>query len=823
MHAMSTRQLIAVFLLALIASTTATGTWATPPGAEPDIIFACRQPGKGSHWYENFGYQAFDTNEKLYGSYGRLCRLNTDTGQVETLLDDPQGAVRDPQVNYDGLKILISYRPGGTDHYHLYELNLADQQLTQLTSGPYDDIEPTYLPDGSIMFCSSRSNRWVNCWYSQVATLFRCDSDGQHIHPISANIEHDNTPWPLQDGRVIYLRWEYVDRSRVAFHHLWTANPDGTNQTVFYGNMHPDTVMIDAKPIPGRDSQVVAIFSPGHGKKEHMGRVTLVTSASGPDEPASVQPISQGDDYRDPFPVSPTRFLVAQGSRLLSMDRNGMTRELYRLPDELAALGVECHEPRPLVARAREPIIPPRIDRQATTGKLFLADVYQGRRMEGVKRNEIASLLVLETLPKPINYSGKMPPISYGGTYTLERVLGTVPVEPDGSALMQLPALRPLFFVALDKNGNSVKRMHSFLTVMPGETTSCVGCHEQRTQTPRMPSANSLALHRPVSKITPIEGIPEVFDYPRDIQPILDRHCVACHDYDQRAGGVILTGDRGPIYSHSYFTLTALQYVSDGRDRKRTNLPPRSVGTSASPLMDLVDGSHYGAKLSQLEQDQIRYWIESAAPYPGTYAALGTGMIGGFPRSKLETSDRDWPESVAAAAAIQRRCQSCHNRKRLWPLPRFLSDNLGLVLSNPDMNDSRIRHSRHLMFNLTRPEESLILLAPLALNAGGYELCSPGADKQGRRDGPVFADRSDPDYQLILALCRKGKTQLDSIKRFDMPGFRPTHSYVREMKRFGILPQSTPDDAVLDVYATDQAYWQSHWWRRSDGLQRPAP
>jgi len=237
----------------------------------------------------------------------------------------------------------------------------------------------------------------------------------------------------------------------------------------------------------------------------------------------------------------------------------------------------------------------------------------------------------LETLPKPINYSGKMPPISYGGTYTLERVLGTVPVEPDGSAFMELPALRPLFFVALDKNNNSVKRMHSFLTVMPGETTSCIGCHEQRTQTPsNLMSFAAAALKRPAHKITPIEGIPDVFDFPRDIQPILDRHCIKCHDYDQRAGQIILTGDHGPIYSHSYFTLTALQYVSDGRDRMRTNMPPKTVGTSASKLMKLIDGSHFDAKLSVLEQDYIRYWIESAASYPGTYAALGTGMIGGF-------------------------------------------------------------------------------------------------------------------------------------------------------------------------------------------------
>jgi len=311
------------------------------------------------------------------------------------------------------------------------------------------------------------------------------------------------------------------------------------------------------------------------------------------------------------------------------------------------------------------------------------------------------------------------------------------------------------------------------------------------------------ALKRPAQKITPIPGIPEVFDYPRDIQPILDKHCIECHDYDKRDGSVILTGDRGPIYSHSYYTLTVRnQQVIDGRDRMRTNLAPRAVGTSSSPLMKLIDGSHYDAKLTTREQNMIRYWIEAGAPYPGTYAALGTGMIGGFPYSQLDTSDRAWPESKAAAEAIQRRCLSCHD-KRL-PMPRYISDNLDLILSNPSFDDIRCKMSRHIMFNLTRPEQSLILLAPLARSAGGYELCGDAEAKPVT----VFADTSDPDYQKILAMCTAGRNQLEKIKRFDMPGFTPIPQYVREMQRFGIITDTT---AAIDPYRTDQAYWQSFW------------
>jgi len=787
---------------------------AGPMAGVEEIIFACRQLNYDPHWYANFGYYADSAKRKAYRAMGRLCKLNLRTGQVTVLLDDPQGTIRDPQVYYDGKKIIFSYRKAGSENFHLYEISADGTGLKQLTDGPYDDIEPTYLPDDTIVFCSGRCNRWVNCWLTQVAVLYRCDADGSNIHPISSNNEHENTPWPLPDGRVLYMRWEYVDRSQVHYHHLWTTNPDGTGQMVYYGNLHPGIVMIDAKPIPGSE-KIVAVFSPGHGRREHEGQITIVTPKAGPDEKASAQPVSRQKNYRDPYPFSEDCFLVAQGTRLLVMNGRGQTSEIYRLPGELAKAGVQCHEPRPLRPRARERIIPPRVDLTQATGRLVLTDVYNGRRMEGVKPGEIKKLLVLETLPMPIHYSGGMEPISYGGTFTLERILGTVPVEDDGSAYLEVPALRSLFFVALDEKNNSVKRMQSFLTVMPGETTSCVGCHEQRTRTPVNRGQGTLqATRRPPSQITPIAGMPEVFDFPRDIQPILNKYCLSCHDYEAteyggpRAGGVILCGDRGPLYSHSYYTLTIQGQFADGRNLPVSNRPPRSIGASASPLMKKFDGGHHGIQATSHEMDMIRYWIESGAPYPGTYAALGCGMIGGYHENKQDQSDRQWPSTIAAAEAIKRRCAGCHNRS--LPLPLSLSDNRNA----PPWHDRPGYVPRHLVFNLTRPEKSLVLLAPLSSQAGGYDLCRPGGkDSSQDKPGPVFADTNDPDYQKILALCIAGKRHLDKITRFDMPDFRPRQAYLREMKRYGILPKDLPADANIDVYATDRAYWQSLWYR----------
>ena len=163
--------------------------------------------------------------------------------------------------------------------------------------------------------------------------------------------------------------------------------------------------------------------------------------------------------------------------------------------------------------------------------------------MDGVKKGEVKELLVLEQLPKPVNFSGGQEPLTIGGTFTLQRILGTVPVEPDGSAYIEVPALRSLFFVALDENRRTVKRMQSFVTVQPGEVSGCVGCHEHRTQGPQFSDAyrRSLTEGAP-AKIKPIEGVPDVMDFPRDIQPVLNKHCVECHNVQKRPKGLISVG-----------------------------------------------------------------------------------------------------------------------------------------------------------------------------------------------------------------------------------------------------------------------------------------
>jgi hypothetical protein len=796
------------------------------------VVFAVRQL-KGPHWYENIGYAITDVNDKVYGACGYLCKLNLNDGTLTHLLEDPQGAVRDPQVHYDGERILFSWRKSGTDNFHLYEINADGSGLKQLTHGPFDDLEPTYLPDGDIIFCSTRCKRWVPCWYTQVATLHRCDRDGQNIHLLSSNIEQDNTPWVLPDGRILYTRWEYVDRSREAFHHLWVMNPDGTGQTTFYGNLYPGDVYLDAKPVPGT-KKLVMINSPKHGQAEHQGRVSLVSTDLGPDVQTAQNMIHSGRTFRDPYAFSTDAILVAEKTRLLLMNSQGKTKELYHLSPELAQGGAWLHEPRPLRPRTREPVIPVQTDMTQSSGQLVVLDIYIGRKMQGIERGAIKKLLILENLPKPVNYTGSMDPISLGGSYTLNRVLGTVPVEADGSVNMRVPPLRSLQFVALDANDLAVKRMLSFVTVMPGEVTTCIGCHEERTTTPASAST-AQALKRPPSPITPIPGTPEVFDYARDIQPILDKHCLNCHNIDKYAGGTLLTGDQGPMFTHSFFTLSARLQIADGRDLAHGNYPPYTIGSAVSPLMDKLSPAHYDVRPTPQALRMVKLWIDASATFPGTYAALGSGMIGPYAAlqygTKKEPDYTRWPSMKAAGAVLERRCVSCHSDQE--KLPRHPADTLGFRLHHmvygkgtprfwtppwiePYDNtqrigspawmkayaDPRLKFSRHILYNLSRPDKSLQLLAPLAKDAGGYALC-----------GTVFASTDDADFQKLLTAINDAKAYLEKIGRFNMPGFNPTPEYVREMQRFGILPAHYQQGDPIDVYETDRKYWQSMWHR----------
>jgi cytochrome c553 len=283
-----------------------------------------------------------------------------------------------------------------------------------------------------------------------------------------------------------------------------------------------------------------------------------------------------------------------------------------------------------------------------------------------------------------------------------------------------------------------------------------------------------------------------VIDFPRDIQPILDARCVKCHSPEKRSGGVSLVGHRSPIYSISYVTITTQNLVADGRNLPKSNYPPYALGSGSSRLLKLCNGSHHGATLTEQEKTLIRLWIETGAAYPGTYAALGSGMIGDFAMNQQDHRDQELEEVKAMTETLQKNCASCHTKEEKRQLPLSASH-----------NGARGKYSRHFLYDLTQPEKSALLLAPLAKSEGGYESCGSA----------ILKSKNDPRYKTILAGIERTKSWLESIKRFDMPGFIPPPQYIRELKKYGILPAGQAESQEIDTYAVDQEYWESLWYK----------
>ncbi len=631
---------------------------------------------------------------------------------------------------------------------------------------------------------------------TQVGTLYKCDADGSNIRALSANVEHDNTPWVLSNGQVAYMRWEYVDRFHMGYHHLWSMNPDGTRQMVLYGNQINHGTILAPKPVP-HSPKLVVTWSPGHGMREHYGRIALIDPRLGPDDPQGVQYISQGNIHCDPWALSENHFLVANKTAIELLNGQGETEVLYRLPEELAKQGYWIGEPRPVMKREREPVIADETDPSADHGTLALVNIYKGRKMRNVKPGTIKNLLVYEVLPKPINYAGAMSEMSAGGTFSVERLIGSVPVSEDGSAYFKLPAVRSFLFLAMDEKGHCVKRMHSFTSVMPGETTTCIGCHEHRTETPSADDRDRLfriMRTQPVDP-EPVAGVPEIFDFLRDIQPILDEHCLECHNHDREEGGFNISGHWGPLYPIGYIQMSWRQLFGDNRiilpysEHSKSNFEPYEIGTGSSRLLKLIEEGHEGVNMPEPQQKIIRHWLDAGANHAGTYAVNSHGTIGYYLHSVNVRNDKDWPETQAMVEVMNRRCDRCHAPTeaekqigtyklpahfyaRYYPPEEFQKNRYVAHTMSEDGG----RFNRHLIYNLSYPELSKAARAPLAKEAGGLGVCQaksgetvfPGQDRPGlsgdrRRRRPRAEAYSGREQPLL-------HDQSQSEQRRELPG-----------------------------------------------------
>ncbi|NUQ65628.1 MAG: PD40 domain-containing protein [Pirellulales bacterium] len=725
----------AVVLGALISVSQAESPRMPPEirGLGRPILFVVRRQYLPDHHNTETMFQTGEINTASFRGGGALKTFDPATGAVGTLLDLPEGVVRDPDVRFDGRKILFSMRRNAADDYHLYEIRADGSGLTQLTFGSgTTDIDPLYLPDGRVLFTSTREPKYCMCNRHIMGNLFVMDADGSNIRQIGHSTLHEGHASLLPDGRVLYDRWEYVDRNFGDAQGLWTVNPDGTNHAVYWGNnTNSPGAVLEGRAVPGSE-RFIATFSSCHDRP--WGALAIVDRRLGLDgkppvvrtwPPEAMDLIGVGNydtftgvhpKYEDPYPLSDTHFLCSR------MTGNGEQMGIYLLSvsgEDVLVHAEEpgCFDPMPLGPREQPPAVPPRVDLAEGEGSFYVADVYRGAGMEQVPRGTIKSLRVVESPEKRFwthqNWqgSGTQAPGMAWDDFNNKRILGTVPVEPDGSVYFTLRADTFVYFQLLDREGRMVQTMRSGTIVRPGETAGCVGCHENR-RTTVPPLETRLAMLRPARHLEPWHGPARKFSYTAEVQPVFDNQCVRCHDYGAEGGEKLnLAGDLNLVFNTSYVELRSKGFVQVIGAGPHQMLPPKTWGSHVSRLAKVLLEGHRDPKLDQEihltpeQVDRVITWIDINAPYYPDYA-------GGAFRQNLYGRSPLTPPEVGR-----------------------LSELTGIDLNHQE-------HAGEVSF--TRPERSPCL-----------------------RNLP----QADPRYAEALSILRAGRDRLAATPRPDIPGF----------------------------------------------------
>jgi len=601
-------------------------------------------------------------------------------GVERELVSGEEGYIMRLDPSFDASKVVFSLRPKNEASFHLYEVGIDGRGRRQLTGSIYDDMDPIYLPDGHVLFSTSRGNSFVRCLPQSASTvLARCDADGRNIVIVSRNNEPDYTPALLPDGRVLYTRWEYTERPLWRLQKLWTMNPDGTAEAVYWGNnsAYPD-MLWEARAVPG-SSQVMFIgvghhnvmtgclglLDIGRGLQWPDGVTKVTQELSWPEvgEPEGGSPAASATYHtsgalwsvRSPWPLGPEDFLVSAARAsdsdfaLFLMDIHGNRELIY------AGQNTVWYA-QPLRPRTTPPAIPdrvawPRAGEEPQDGVLFSPNVYAGA--EGLPPGAAKYLRVIEMDAKTYSMGFKSwrhsgPVISVIQEDGVKRILGTVPVKPDGSVAFKAPAGKALYFQLLDGRQRCVQVMRSFTGVMPGETRGCQGCHALHTATPdQRQGALALRQAAPAVLAPPPWGAGVSIGYERFCQPVLDKHCGECHQGGGKArakldltlrGGVPEKGIDDPKllpFKEPYLTLVGQAWsgpkpegtgaglglagcLNVEADRQYEPIRPMTMLSCTSRLIDLVtSGKHHNVKVEGEELERLIAWVDCNCVYRG--------------------------------------------------------------------------------------------------------------------------------------------------------------------------------------------------------------
>ena len=602
-----------------------------------------------------------DSFKRMIGA--SLKTLDILTGEIKTLYHCEKGVVRDPEVSFDGTKILFSARQNFDDDYHIYEMNHDGSNVRQLTSAPgVTDIDPFYLADGDIGFGSTREPKYCGCNRHIMVNLYRMRPDGANIEQIGKSIEYEGHGVQLPDGRLMYYRWEYVDRNFGGAQALWVGNPDGTAHALYYGQETPHS-MLNPRAIPGTQN-VICILSSCHDRP--WGAVAILDRRKGTE---GKEPILQtwpkhardmivdakrnyggsgGFDeftrlelkYEDPLAVNEHCFLVSrqvvsgnEKTGIYVLDTSGRESLLYE--SQSRDLGV--YDPMLIRPTQRPKIIPQRRNHTDAQATCIISNVNFGTHMKNVEPGSIKYIRVVEPAPKltwvfpTYGGQGTQSPAINNHDFDVKVIHGTVPVEDDGSAFFQVPANKFIFLQSLDKDKKLVQSMRSGMALQSGEMVSCMGCHENRNEAPTMQSPAKLkALGRAPSQLQGWFGAVRNFGYMKEVQPVFDAKCVSCHDYGKKAGdNVNLASDRDIIFNASYQELHQKGYTGTIGGGPNAIPEAKSWGSHQSKLVKRLETSSCGNNLTSEEFERIITWIDLNATYYPTHSSAYPNNAGG--------------------------------------------------------------------------------------------------------------------------------------------------------------------------------------------------
>ena len=805
------------------AQAQATGTRPLRERLDAPLLFVKRHAYMAGHIYDDYytwrpGGGIYVVENPWDSPEAHKTRALIDPNTPESL---GEGVYRDPELSWDAGRIVFAFKGGRDDSTSIHEIGIDGTGLRRLTFPDqacpntrcehgqhfpgHHDVTPCYLPDGRIVFTSTRPRARVPCFNSGVDVLHVMDPDGGNIRCLSVNNVNEFDPAVLPDGRILFGRWEYVDKTALYMQSLWTVLPDGSNETALFGNnLAKPTAILDARPIPG-SHRIVASLTPHNGQA--VGAIAVIDPRVGKNDlraltnltPEYKTEMDQGlkRGPSDPWPISEELFLISNNA-----DGNAVVQVLAATGQRETLLSDPafcCYSP--MLVKPRQPPlrIAAAIRIAERTGRFSVLDVYRG--LVGIERGTIKQLRVIEETSR---VSG-IPPggrwwnqaflISWQGAYTVKNILGTVPVHADGSAYFELPVGQAVYFQALDASGRAVQSMRTFIQAVPGTTRSCIGCHESRMTAPPNVRRGSAQQHEPV--------VPErepwgsgYLDYASMVQPILDRHCVSCHGGEKGiAAGIDLSGGWTWAFNISYETLlkntlTGFLNCHNGSVRTAEVLPPNTHGSGAAPLAELLLAGHNGRlpALTRAGRDTILAWMDTNCNYYGTWDRTQTATC----EAVLDAGGR----LVAAMRTAD--CLRCH----------------APVVGND-------------WVNLRRPEMSRILRAPLGAGGAGFGLAwcrdrkakrPPELVTQRQQPPDVFAPRrserrdpsgdpvaafssvADPHYQAMLSIIDRARAMALSRPRIDMPDAELIAGQCRSL-----TPRALPVDMPLLLSARTEA------------------